>query len=79
MPQKLFGYLRSSRAFMLRQLDALEAKRVKLIHCVTTGEVDVSDLAIEQLRAELKKVEELISIYDPDAPPPKKKPEGFDR
>lgn len=66
MPQRLFGYLYSSRDFMRRQLEVLESGRLKLMLQDEQPAVDVSDKAVAVLRDELKKVEELIDIYAPD-------------
>lgn len=63
MPQRLYGYIRSSRHFMLRQLAALESGRVRLVKCDQATEVDVSGMAIEMLRQELEKAEDLMMVY----------------
>ena len=48
---------------MARQLAALESGKVRLVTCEVAPEADASQMAIAQLREELRKVDDLIKIY----------------
>ncbi|MBV1690435.1 hypothetical protein KRR38_22805 [Novosphingobium sp. G106] len=63
MTKQLYGYLLSSRAFMTRQLNAMEEGRVRLMKCDANPEIDVTPMALDMLRQELATVEQLIKIY----------------